>query len=296
MKKIFWGIILLFPTLCIANHSLEFELVRTVETPGFFAVTLFPSLETQPIQKETVFVKNFPLEQSNKYEPILSFLKELGAQIVDPPIQNDSHATLVSLGEPIATEKNFHLKNEDDPLDTFEKFSLQELQPVFFQNIHADFGGNISAVEQFQTSIIGDTGVTFIGKFEKDMRTRMHIVAQKGEHSFEFESPLNLNDTTLSNSPMVAELPQLWEQLQKKTPSVSSSSFPFLSLFPWILGGIGILLLIYIFIRRSLKRYNTFLKDQESLQEEFPWQQITKSEEGHNNPFEIEERKNAHEK
>lgn len=288
MKKIFWGIIFLFPTLCIANNSLEFELVRTAETPGFFAVTIFPSLEMQPIQNETVFVKNFPLEQANKYEPIISFLKELGAQIIDPPVQNNSHVTVVSLGEPIATEKNFHLKNKEDPLDAFEKFSLQELQPIFFQNIHADFGGNISAVKQSQTSIIGDTGITFIGKFEKDMRTRMHIIAQKGKHSFEFEAPLNLNDTTLSNSPLAAKLPQLWEQLQKKDSPVSLPSFPLFSLFPWILGGIGILLLIYIFIRRSLKRYNTFLENQESIQEELPWQQIAKNKDVNNNPFEIE--------
>ena len=290
MRKIFWGFLLILPTLCSANNSLEFELVRTVETPGFFAVTLFPSLEAQPIQKETVFVKNFSPEQSSQYKPILSFLKELGARIIDPPVQNDSHVTLVSLGKPIATEKNFHLKNEEDPLDAFEQFSLQELQPVFFQNIHADFGGNISAVEQFQTSVIGDAGVTLIGKFEEDMRTRMHIQAQQGERTLEFEAPLNLNDATLSNSPIAAELPQLWEQLQKKTPPVSSSSFPLLSLFPWILGGIGILLLIYIFIRRSLKRYNTFLEDQESLQEELPWQQISKKEEPPTNPFEIESR------
>lgn len=288
MKKLFWGLLLLIPSICSGNKSLDFDLLRTEETPGFFSVTVFPSEEAYPIQKEIVFVKNFSKQETKKYTPILSFLSELGATIIASPPPKTDTKQFVSLGDSFGNEKNFSLNDNQNPLDAFEEFSLQNLQPVFFQNIHAEFGGNISNVEQFKTNIIGDRGVTFIGKFEKDMRTRMLLHADQGGQNVQFEIPLNLHDTTLSASPVAKELPQLWEQLHNEKINMPSKKTHF-SFFPWILGGIGILILVGIFIRRSLFKYNHFLENQDSLQEELPWRTISsKTENTPSNPFEIE--------
>jgi hypothetical protein len=288
MKKLFWGVLILIPALCNGNNSLDFDLIRTEETPGFFSVTVFPDEKTQPIEKEIVFVKNFSKLETKKYAPILSFLTELGATIIESPPLETNTKQMVSLGDSFENEKNFSLNETQNPLESFEEFSLQNLQPVFFKNIHAEFGGNVSQVEQFKTNIIGDTGVTFIGKFEKDMRTRMLLQADReGEERIQFELPLDLSDTTLSASPVANELPQLWEQLHHKKREIPSTKINF-TFFPWMLAGIGILLLVGIFIRRSLRKYNQFLEDQDSIQEELPWQQIKKTEDTYTNPFEIE--------
>jgi hypothetical protein len=286
MKKLFIGIILLFPSLCGANQSLEFELVRTAETPGFFAVTIFPSRDTEPLHERIAFVKNFSPEEQEKYEPIVSFLTELGAKVVDTLPTESQTLQVVTLGNRVADEQNFHINNENSPLEQFEYFSLQNLKPIFFRNLRAEFGGNISAVEQSHENVIGDEGVTFIGKFEKDMRTRMAIVADDATNSLEFEAPLDLSNTDLSRSPLAPELPQLWEQLQQKEESSSSTST--ISWFPWILGGIGILILVIVFMRNSMKKYNAFLKKQDSFQEELPWKKISKEADTYSNPFEIE--------
>lgn len=291
MKKIFWILVLILPSLCGAiNNDIEFDFVRTAETPGFFSVTLLPSLEAQPIESRFVFVKNFPQKKASHYEPILSFLTELGAKVVEA-VPNDFQDTqeIVSLGETITDEKNFHITDTAHSLDEFEQFSLKNLKPVFFQNITAEFGGNISVVEQFQKNIIGDEGVTFIGKFEKDMRTRMAINAENGEEILQFDMPLPLNDTTFSLSPLAKELPELWSQLRNKKDN-SHRKIHYMQWFPWIIGGIGIIFLLFLFIRSSIRKYNTFLEEQENAHEELPWKTVSQSqaEKTPNNPFELE--------
>lgn len=287
MKKLFWGILFLIPTLCSGSNNLDFDLLRTEETPGFFSVTVFPDEETKPIPKEIEFVKNFPKTETKKYAPILSFLTELGATIIESPSQKTDHTQIISIGNSFGNETNFELHDNKNPLDAFEEFSLQKLQPTFFQNIHAEFGGNIHNVEQLHTNIVGDKGITFIGKFEKDMRTRMLLHANQEETDIEFEIPLNLQDKMLSHSPIAKELPQLWEQLHNKKTNILPTKWDF-SFFPWILGGIIILILIGIFVRRSLIKYNHFLETQDTLQEELPWRTVsTKTENTPSNPFEI---------
>lgn len=287
MKRLFWCFLILIPSFCNGSNSLDFDLIRTEETPGFFSVTVFPEKEMQPIQKEIIFVKNFSKLDTKKYAPILSFLTELGATVVNSPITESNTRQIVSIGNSFGNEKNFSLNKNENPLDSFEAFSLQNLQPVFYQNIYAEFGGNISQVEQFKTNIIGDRGVTFIGKFKKNMRTRMVLLANQSEQHIQFELPLNLSDASLSSSPIAKELPQLWEQLHNKKNDISSTKNNF-SFFLWILAGMGTLLFVGIFIRKSLTKYNQFWEEQESPQEELPWQQIKKEKNIASNPFEIQ--------
>jgi hypothetical protein len=78
MKKILLGA-LLFPFLCLANSALEFELVKTPETPGFFAVTIFSMQEKELLSENITFIKNFSKDEENIYKPVIQFLNELGA-------------------------------------------------------------------------------------------------------------------------------------------------------------------------------------------------------------------------
>jgi hypothetical protein len=286
MKLLFLGLTLLLPTFCNATNSLEFELTRTAETPGFFAVTIFPEKDAQPIQKHITFVKNFTEKESITYEPIINFLTELGASIIDKFPEKNNTTQVVTLGAPISHSKNFSISNKNNVLEQFEKFSLQRLKPVFFKNLRAEFGGNISAVAQSQKNITDDQGVTFIGKFKKDIRTRMAIIANDGHNSLQFEAPLNLPNKDFSLSPLAKELPQLWEQLHK---TKTETKEPFISFFPWIAGGLGLLIFVIIFINHSRKKYNEFMDEQNVIQEEFPWKTISSEENKKtNNPFDIE--------
>ncbi len=287
MKILLLGLTLLFPILCGAtNNSLEFELIRTPETPGFFAVTIFPTKDAQPIQKNITFVKNFTKKESPIYNPVINFLTELGANVLDDFPETSRTTQVVTLGEPLPNSKNFSTHDKKNSLEQFEKFSLQNLKPVFFKNLRAEFGGNIFDVSQSQKNITDDQGVTFIGKFKEDIRTRMALFADDKNSLLHFETPLNLSNKELSHSPLAKELPQLWEQLHQPELLPKEAD---LSLFPWILGGLGLLLFVIIFIRNAQKKYNTFMEEQNMTQEEFPWKTISKKEESvSSNPFEVE--------
>jgi hypothetical protein len=287
MKTLFLGLALFLPIFCSATgNSIEFELIRTTETPGFFAVTIFPEKDAQPIQENITFVKNFSKKESKIYKPVVNFLSELGANVTDDFPEKNGTVQIITLGEPLPNSENFSVHDKNTALEQFEIFSLQNLKPVFFKNLRAEFGGNISAVEQSQKNIIGDQGVTFIGKFKEDMRTRMAIIADDEKDSLQFEAPLDLSNKDFSFSPIAKVLPQLWEQLheKKRLPNESSISF-----FSWILGGLGLLIFVIIFVNHSRKKYNEFMDDQNKMQEEFPWKTVSSKEDNvHNNPFEVE--------
>ena len=287
MKKLLISTLLFPLLLCTANDSLEFEFVKTTETPGFFAVTVFPTQETLPTHKNITFVKNFSKEDKKTYEPVIQFLSEIGAKVIDTLDTNDNTANIVTLGAPVQESKNFQVENEENSLEQFEQFSLQNLKPVFFRNLRAEFGGNISEVVQSQKNIIGDQDMTFIGKFEKDMRTRMLIVTDDKYESIEFQAPLDFTDAQFSQSPLAKKLPTMWEQLQKKE-SPASPSYAF-SLLLWIGGGIILLILVIIFIRYTRRKYRNFLERQEDIHEELPWRTVSSKEDNsYSNPFDIE--------
>lgn len=286
MKKILLGLaIVLSPLSTHASAQLEYQLIRTPETPGFFAVTIYPSQNSTPLQENYVFIKNFRADQQTNYIPVLDFLNEIGANVLPQTPTTEETKNIVTLGENISTEKNFQTKTPDSALEEFENFALKNLQPTYLRNINAEFGGNISSISQSQQNLTGDNGITFIGKFEKDRRTRMAITAEDDNNYINFETPLDLRDLTLSNHPLAKELPHIWEDMQPKK-IISSNNL--LELFPWILGSIGLLILGIIFIRRTQQRYQEFLEEQETLQTELPWSQIKKTEATPTNPFEVE--------
>jgi hypothetical protein len=192
----------------------------------------------------------------------------------------------VSLGDPIAGSKNFHLKNKENSLEKFEYFSLHNLKPIFFQNLRTEFGGNISEVSKLEQGITSDPGITFIGKFEKNIRTRMVIISEDRNEFTQFEAPLDLTDSVFSLSPLAKELPSLWEQLHQKTEkSSSSNSFPLLL---WI-GGVILFILCIIFIRYTRRKYKNFCEQEENIHEELPWRTISSQDNNtSNNPFNVE--------
>jgi len=285
MKKILLGA-LLFPFLCVASSSLEFELVKTPETPGFFAVTIFPVQEEELLSKNITFIKNFSAEEEYIYKPVIQFLNEIGAKVLDtlPLETNSTH--IVSLGDSISESKNFHIKSEETSLEKFEHFSLHNLKPIFFKNLQTDFGGNISAVSKLETSITSDPGITFIGKFEKNMKTRMVVISEDENEFTQFEAPLDLTDSQFSLSPLAKQLPSLWEQFHQKKINSSSPSF---SLLPWIGGGIILFILCIIFIRYTIGKYRNFLEQEDDVHEELPWRTVSSQDKKtSNNPFEVE--------
>ncbi len=288
--KIFFGVLsTLFLLLCnnVFAQSIQFETIRTVETPGFFLVKIFPSSKNEPLQIQNVFVKNFNEKDSTIWEEILTILNDFDGKIIDQEdfknIKETATNRIVFLGKPFENYLNFSPNNPDKIFEEFETFTTENLGPVFFQNLSVEFGGNVSEVYPSKIDFLGEQGGVFVGKFERPMKTRILIRTISPAGEIEAFSAVDLNDESLAKHPLAISLPKIWEEFWSAENKKESTSFDnkWFSIFPWILGGIGV---IFIFLAFKGKKEKTI----EEILEEKLTSNISPKFKG-DPPFEVEE-------
>ena len=275
MKKITLTLLsVLFPVISLAQNF-EFEVIRTEESPGFFAVRLFPPQGLSPIEIHDIFVQNIT-QHEGAYTELISTLQSWGLTVVEkeqiPEYIQDKNVRIIVLGKAIDGFLNFHIEDPQYVSQEFEKFALEHLGPVFFQDIRFQFGGNISEVIPTQITYWGGQELLLVGKFEKPMRTYAEIIGVSSEGEVLASAILDLR--TFYNTPLAYELGDLWEQRLQGDTEENYDLF-WLSAFSWILGGGGFLLLAFVLltqIKKKRTRDSLFDHyDTRDLEEELPF-------------------------
>lgn len=245
----------------------EFEVVRTPEVPGFFMVQVFPTSDAAPLDTQTVFVENFEENNAERYRSLEPLLLESGSLVVSRDQLTEfslmPDIRLAILGNSIGEIPTLTLTDEDDAFEVFETFQTEHLQPVFLKNLSTEFGGNISDVFIDTSEFSGEYPAVVVGKFEKSMRTRMLVEGDSAVGALRLESPLPLNDETLSEHPLSAHLPGLWEKMSTpETDPDEPSDWRLMCLnwFPVVLVVLGILILVGWFAR-ARRKYREDLED-----------------------------------
>jgi hypothetical protein len=264
MKKVFLFLLLsLLSIPCAFAQSFEFETTRTPEVPGFFMVRIFPSVNNVPLPIQNVFVANYKDADEGKYEELLPFLREFGGKVI-PADEVEKYSVsknnrLIFLGEAEEGFLNFEAQKSKKVLEEFETFAIENLEPTLLQNVTAKFGGNISEVYPAQIESVGFGDVFFIGKFEKEMKTRMEIQGISAEGEIKAIAPLHLHDAKFANGPLSKELPAIWEELWKQSNGEEDSKFDwrnfmsFSDFFPVLLLIAG-LIILFVTVRKMMKR------------------------------------------
>ncbi|MCF7917935.1 hypothetical protein K9L27_02970 [Candidatus Gracilibacteria bacterium] len=266
----FFGGLILSSTVFAQNF--ELETVRTPEVPGFFMIRIFAGENNTPLPIQNVFVQNYSEEEASKYEELIPFIEEFGGKIVG--IQSLSeyaisqYNRIVFLGEdPTHEFLSFLAPVNDQILEEFEKFSRENLGPIFIENITLSLGGNASEIFPTNPQTLGNDPVYFVGKFEKPMKTRMEIKGNWSEGDFFAEAPVNLNDEDLSHGPIAKELPYIWEELwklenapQEIEKPATPWNFSMIDAFPFILLLLGCVVFyrIIVEVKRRRKQDNIF--------------------------------------
>lgn len=215
---VFFGILLGIPTA--SSQSFEFETTRTPQTPGFFMIRIFPLEDNETIPVNPIFIKNYSEEESIYYEQLFEFIQKIDGTIIPPEdlkkYTKNRDNKIISLGQ---WHKDYHSfvgpKNEQI-LEKFKEFYDQHINGIVLRNITVDFGGNISDVLPSRIPDVTTKPIVIVGKFKKDMKTLLNIKGEIFDSYIEADEPLHLEDTSLSQSLLAPQIPDLWNELWKK--------------------------------------------------------------------------------
>ncbi len=254
---------LLLPLQTLAQ-TLEYEVIRTESSPGFFAVRIFPGKDLSPKHIEDVFITNFSNNsEKRRFKTLVKELENLGAKVLTPEesreyLFREEFRLIVLGGDSIEGFTQFQPAPNVDIMESFTEFTVNFLGPIYLQNINAQFGGNVSEVIPDNIPYLNDKSAYFIGKFDRPMRTRMAIEAEYGDEAFMANFPIDLENYQAHE--LSSSLPSLWESLQKKdTAQVKAISQKWLiNAFPIVLFLLGGLLIFISSRGRQKSKKDTF--------------------------------------
>jgi hypothetical protein len=270
MKRLIVALALSFSGLnTLSAQNIAYEVIRTEEAPGYFALRVYPGNDLPPLEVETVLVENFQNKsERTKFAGLISNLKNTGLKVLSAEaatelVDNDNYR-LVLLGGPTQNRwLQFKPKESLNFNEQFEMFSLTKLGPVYLSNIQADFGGNVSQVRPDQVPFLDQQSTYFVGQFDKPMKTRVSLSGETPDLMVQADGIMDLTDYVPSEASSV--LAQLWVDLNPSNVISSGSTIEFnikkivTSSFPYLLALLG-LILMYISTRPS--RLRTGMIDQ----------------------------------
>ncbi|MCF7905712.1 hypothetical protein K9L63_00785 [Candidatus Gracilibacteria bacterium] len=294
MKKFiflfFFGVFSTFGSPAFAQE-LEFEVIRTPETPGFFMVRIFPGERNTPFPLRDIYVANYNDSDASHYKELLPFLREIGGKVVPKDeiekYTQSKHNRIVILGERKEGFLHFQTENPEQILEEFESFARENLGPVILEDVSVDFGGNVSEVFPEKIHHVGVEPVFFIGKMERPLKTRMEISAISADGEIRATAPLHLEDNEAARGALAKELPNIWEDLWQSTKQKASFSHWGFSLnwndlFPALLFVLGVL--VIFFALRASQKEKKFNRDVDT------WIDLPPDQWSQDIPFEVEKR------
>jgi len=241
-------------------QNIAYEVIRTAEAPGYFALRVYPGSDLPELKLETVLVENFRNKAERKrFTELISNLKNTALKVMSADeataLVGDDNYRLVLLGGPAQNRwLQFRPLDFTGINEQFEMFSLTKLGPVYLSNIKAEFGGNVSQVRPDQVPFLDDQSTYFVGQFEEPMKTRVNITGETPDLTVNANGIMDL--TTFVPHEASGVLAQLWQDLNPKENLENFDPLQFdikkivTGSFPILLAVIG-LFLMYISVRPS---------------------------------------------
>ena len=211
-----------------------------------------------------VFVMYFEEEEAAAYEPVFQIIEERGGLIIARDRISEyvtaKYNRIVYLGLNVQAPQaiQFVVDDQMQVESAFLEFWREELGPVYMQDLEMTYGGNISEVYPRRHAFLTDQPVTFVGKFEKEMKTRATISAVSEVGLVETDVPLELQNTNLIAKRN--DLAEYWDQVRiwderVELPEQDTWRLRWRQYFPYILAALGGLLIFWgLFLFRSSKK------------------------------------------
>jgi hypothetical protein len=294
MKRLF--LLLAFTVISLyqaAAQNIAYEVIRTPEAPGYFALRVYPGNDLPELQVETVFVENYRNKaERSEFKDLSTNLADAGLQVLSSVkatalVENQNYR-LVLLGGPKQSRwLQFSPPTSGGLIEAFEMFSITKLGPVYLSNIKADFGGNVQQVRPEQVPFLDQQSTYFVGQFDEPMKTRVSLTGETPDITVQADGVMDLS----TYQPHEADglLQNLWNDQNPTQNPQSNNSFSLkdivTSSFPYLLAFIG-LIIMYLAARPSKLRtgmidqidelfWNTPLEETplyQAWEKNFPWE------------------------
>jgi len=240
MKRLTSLLLLILSALSLTQaQNIGYEVIRTQESPGYFALRVYPGDQLPPLEVETVFVENFTSKAERKQYKLLSqAILNSGTQVISSTqaalLVDSPNYRLVLLGGPAQNRwLQFKANTNSDIIKKFEDFSQTKLGPVYLSGLKADFGGNIEQVRPEEAPYLDESSVYFVGKFDRPIKTRVSLSGETNDLVVQADGVMDL--TTFTPHQASGVLPQLWKDLNPTTVAegwnikkIITNSFPIL--------------------------------------------------------------------
>ncbi len=260
MQKIFTAFIFFLNLLVISSTnaaSIDYELIRTPENPGYFALRVFPGEDLKPRKVKNIFIKNFKNSAEEKvFENLVKKISEkvtvLEKKDIGTYLKDQNTRIIVLGGEPYPRFFQFLPQNTKNIEAEFKDFTKKFLGPVYLQNIEINFGKNISDVYPKKIPFLSQDSTFFIGKFKDEKLTKMQLKASGEDYELNTEDLLDLQN--FQEHPSSQMLPNLWQDVSESYSNIEKTSSKknnfWLESFPYLLLLLGIIFL-YFAVKRS---------------------------------------------
>lgn len=230
------------------GFQVEVQLLRSSEVPGFFAVTVQPPENGEAMFIQDIYVLHFDPKESQLYEPLFSMIESQGGLLVERDRINEyatakyNRIIYLGLNEKAPKARQFVAADPETVERDFLLFRREELGPVYMQDLVLSHGGNISEVYPRRHDFLTDQAVTFVGKFEAPMKTRVTVQAVTSAGLVETDFPLDLgNEGLIAKRNNLAEYwdeVRIWDE-RTEIPSDGKWKDQWQSYFPYILALVG---------------------------------------------------------
>lgn len=272
MKKLGLLILGIFFTTGLNAQMPGYNFIHSGEKDGYFRIQLTLPYNQKPLNIEDVFVINYPQKQQKHYRDILRTIQNFGGTVItkerfEKTHQHETMKRYVFLGSSHEDYLSFSIPKQNK-LETFDTFLVTQLLPVYMKDVELRFGGNIYEVYPDKINFLHDNNNLIVGRFKKQMKTRLELRANTPEGYIITNTLLDFTNPIYTTDPEGDYLQELWEDAKQyhdqNTQEKLNHFFRWTNLFPLVLFLMGISIICF-----GLIMFGRRLKEESVLPDDF---------------------------
>ncbi len=241
----------------------EFEVFRTEDTPGFVRIVVLPGPDAVGRAPQVVFARGFSPNEVADYEAVLAEIRqfptaqvvtvaEAEAQLTDPTV------IVLGLGQTGLDVPTFTASGVDAGVVRFNAFLDTHAPTEYFTQVTLGVGEEmLTDLYSVGTTPLRATGAEWVGRFTRDdTPLDLQLTVDQGEQTQVLQAQVDLTDPSFIDPAYSYVIPRQWQEIhdRKSKPLLDPFWQWVTPYFPYLLGGLALLFLLWLLYEISTNR------------------------------------------